>query len=139
MNASDYSAAYKDSVLKFLCDNFGPYNYCTVAIPKTFTDLDLFNTCLFHFQELGLLREFALKRNLLCVSVVLTGNALDLLNRGGFTFIEDRALVELKCLELELQKFQAENQSDKHINRIAQLLGIVVNLKETFGALIGHM
>lgn len=139
MNYSAYNATYKDSVLKLLCKECTPYVYCTALLPKTFADLTLLNTCLSQFQELDLIRDFYLDKHRLCIGVVLTGNALDLLNRGGFTFIEDRALVELKCLELELQKFQAENQSDKHINRIAQLLNIVVNLKETFGALIGHM
>lgn len=137
MDYSEFSPEFKDSVLKKLCENIDPYSLVGIKASELCGDFTLLKTCLIQFQELGLIRDLNLRRNSDDAFFMITADAIDLLNRGGFTLMENTLLNNLEQAQLQLEKLKAETGSEKHIEMIAHITGIITNLITTFSTLRG--
>lgn len=127
MNYQNFTPAFKDQVLKVLCDSFRPYSLCHIKL-KDLGDFDiaLFDLCLKQFSELGLVSDYSL-RNGIC-SLILYASAIDLLNSGGFVLRAEHLAKELEKLEFELDKLKADSGLKGNVEQITHISGVISNL-----------
>lgn len=132
MDYTKFTSEFKDEILKDLCQ-LPTYTPVDFNWSKPHNDIDLLTTCLHQFQEMGLILRFSINSSNKSVSasVTVTAKAIDLLNRGGFTFLHDRYLKDLEKANLELEKLQASSTSKSHIEQISNISSIISNLIST--------
>lgn len=135
MDHTKFTPELKDHVLKSLCSSLEPYKRCSFDCRQICDDSVLFNTCMCQFQD----RNFVISPNIQgsnC-SVVITANAIDFLNRGGFVFEEQILISNLQKIQLELENLKSETTSKSQINKIANISAIISNTISAACTLIG--
>lgn len=129
MNYTDFIAEFKDSVLKILCEEVIPYRLVSFDYNQISPNKELLNVCLNQFQERGFITDFGFRGDI--ISLILTANALDFLNHGGFCFEEQILFQNLQKIQLELNELQANTTSESQIKKITNITSIITNLIST--------
>lgn len=129
MNYTDFIAEFKDSVLKILCEEVIPYRLVSFDYNQISPNKELLNVCLNQFQERGFITDFGFRGDI--ISLMLTAEALDFLNYGGFCFEEQILFQNLQKIQLELNELQANTTSESQIKKITNITSIITNLIST--------
>lgn len=129
MNYTDFAAEFKDSVLKILCKEIIPYRLVSFDYNQISPNKELLNVCLNQFQERGFITDFGFRGDI--ISLMLTAEALDFLNYGGFCFEEQILFQNLQKIQLELNELQANTTSESQIKKITNITSIITNLIST--------
>lgn len=136
MDVSKFTPELQDEILTKICENIPPYTVPSGFDPSLLcSDFDLLRTCLYKFQERGLIINLSLRRSV--CSLTPTASAVELLNRGGFVFEEDVLTKELEKAILEIEKLKAKPGLKKYIEQIAGLTSIISNLISAIGTVKG--
>ena len=134
MDILKFTPEYKNEILKKLCSECSFYRMCSVELGAFYReDREMLEVCLQQFKQRGFIQEFVLSNPY--TSVVITADAADFLRRGGFVFEETYLLQQIDKAILELNQLQSQTKSEKHIEQIGRVAGILANLVTTLRAI----
>lgn len=132
MNYQFFTPKFKDEVLQKLC-SYTAYRLHRITYSDLADDAELLRLCLYRFEELDLIRNLQIK--LPNVSFVVTSQAVELLNSGGFQFQAETLNRELTKAKLELDKLQADSRLKdyvEHIGRVTRIISDLISAAKAF-------
>jgi hypothetical protein len=118
------TAAIKDKVLLYLCENCTPErasSAATTILKEIDIDFDTFNAIMHQFQRIGIIKELTIRKPY-CFFILLT-EAHDYASRGGFTAQEELIVGNVEKLILEVEHLKKQLLPD-HLDSINKIAGI---------------